>query len=309
MYYSTAFGLRIGSDIHIPEFSPTQGEPDVIMLTRELAPPPGCPEGENVRLMVPFNGGVLLHWNAIGSFLVQEGRQVTISPRHGVDEALVRLVLTGPVLGVLLIQRGWAVFHAAGVACPLTGAAVAFAAVKGEGKSTMAAAMYNAGYGMISDDLTAVSFDNEHPLVSPGFPRSKLWTESAEALTDGDDTLSMIFPGFKKMSRTVNDRFITTQAFLKAVFVLETADEIVIERLSGFKAVRALLPHWYGALFDGQLLPIFGQERYFREIANLASKVRVFRLARPRRFDVLQEVAARVDYVLSEKEECLGDGA
>ena len=296
MYYST-FGLSIRSDIPMPEFLPGSGPHDVEFRFGAV-PAPDCPIDGPIRAILPTGDGTLLHWNRIGTFLVENGTTVTVSPLAGVDERLVRLVLSGPALGVLLSQRGLCVFHASVVALPDADGAIAVVARKGGGKSTVAAALYNAGYYMMSDDIMAMTVEWETAVVEPGFPHAKLWAESVEALVADADTLVRIGPDFDKRSRPITERFRRSRAPLRAVFVLADGPHVSLRRLSGHESLRQLLPHWYGALFDGQLMPVLGRERHFEETALLARSVPVFELTRPFSFGRLPEVVREVSEAL-----------
>ena len=308
----TAYNLRIQSDIALPELLRPDAtraaggtarrapdcEPDVFMRRGALAfpeHPPELPAGAPVRIIRGHDAATLLYWSGIGAFLVEDGRNVTVTPVPNADERLVRLVLTGPVLGVLLAQRGTPVFHASVVARPDAAGALAFLARSGEGKSTLAAAFYRAGYGMVSDDLMPLLSHGTETVALPGFPRAKLWAESAHELVEDAAALPQVGPGFEKRSCTLDERFCAHPVAVQAVYVLDRGAQIAIERLSGYQALAELLPHWYGALFAGQLMDILGRGRHFRECAELASRLPVFRLTRPFSYERLHDVVNAVD--------------
>jgi hypothetical protein len=295
----TAFGLSIKSDLTMPEFLPGTGPHDVAFRFGTLTPPQ-CPSDRPARVIVPDGDGILMHWSRIGTFLVEGGTTVTIAAVPGVDQRLLRLILNGPALGVLLFQRGHSVFHASVVASSEFGDAVAVLACKGDGKSTMAAALYNAGYYMMSDDLMALTVKGRDTvIVESGFPHAKLWAESAEALVEGAHALPRLGPYFDKRSRPITERFRETPTRLRAVFVLEKGQNVYTQQLSGFDALQQLLPHWYGVLFDGQLMPILGRERHFKETASLARTAPVYKLVRPWSLDRLPDVVNEVSLILS----------
>lgn len=236
-----------------------------------------------------------MHWNEIGTFLVQKGMEVTIEPKPKVEESLLRLVLTGPVLGVLLHQRGFHVFHSSVISEAHSRNAVAFVALKGGGKSTMATAMYNLGYRLLSDDIMAVSESNGRIVVQPGFPHTKLWGESAEALVEDAQSLREIAPDVEKRGRFVKERFAYHKATLKMLFLLECGDEIQIRPIKGKEALQSILPHWYGALFNGQLLEMFGRKEHFEQSVEIVRSVSMYKLIRPMSFQLLPDVVNRVD--------------
>jgi hypothetical protein len=51
-----------------------------------------------------------------------------------------------------------------------------------------------------------------------------------------------------------------------------------------------LLPHWYCARFDSQVLQNLGLGTQFLQCANLVKQVPLYRLKRPRALDRLDEV-------------------
>ena len=307
---SVAYGLGIQSYLPMPEFVPSEAEPDVTIRFERIAapdPPSHLPPGTAYRAVYQTGDGVLMHWSPIGSFLVSGGRDVAVCPVDGADEGLLRMVLTGPALAVLLAQRGEAVFHAGAVAHPVSGAGVAVAARSGVGKSTMITALHNAGFSLVADDILSVTLPEEtshEPLAVPGFPHAKLWRESAEALVADPDSLVPLSSETPKLARPITERFAQAPVPLTCVFVLADGPELLARRLSGHAAVGALLPHWYGACMNGQLMGVLGRERHLREATALAAAVRVYELTRPRVLERLPEVVTMIRDVVERD----GDG-
>jgi len=294
MFTYQTYGLVISSEIEIPEFLLSLKDPDIYIRFGEFRVP--CiTANEPIRVIEPSKNGILLYWNRIGGFLIEQGNTITISPIPNVDQSLIRLVLTGPALGVLLHQRGSSVFHASVISEEKECKAVAFLARKGEGKSTMAAAMYNHGYRLMSDDLMAVTYSDEGTVVQSGFPQTKLWSESADILVHDAAVLRKLGPDFEKRSRPITERFREDPALLMLIFVLEFGEGLNIEPVNGKDALKALLPHWYGALFSGQLIDFFGRDKHFFECAQIARNIPVLKLTRPHSFSLLQDVVDMVD--------------
>ena len=302
MYTYSAFGLSIGSDLEIPEFLPFNTNPEVFFHIGNVESPVVRTD-DPVRIIQQKESGILLYWSRTGTFLVENGQYVTISPEPGISENLVRLLLTGPVLGVLLHQRGYNVFHASLVSTPVSNVAIGFLARKGYGKSTMATAMYNHGYRLMSDDIIAVSETDGNISVKPGFPYLKLWNEAAEVLVENGDQVKTIDPRFNKQGCTIKKRFSARPARLKMLFVLEFGSELSIQPILGKEALLYVLPHWYGALFDGQMLDIFGKDKHFTQCTQLIKSVPLYRLTRPQSFDRLPEVVYTVDRFILENSE------
>lgn len=294
MYFYSAFDLSISSDILLPELLPSKTCPDVYIRFGDLTPPETTIEGP-VRVVGATEDGIFLHWSGIGSFLVERGKTVTISPVTEADDAMLRLIITGPVLGILLHQRGFRVFHAGVIHSPHNDMAFAFLARKGGGKSTMLGVMCSLGYGLMSDDILSVSPDGDRLIAASGIPHTKLWKESASALKQEFLPLTESVPGFEKQGRVVRDCFYPRSSPLCSIFILEYGDELRIERLLRKESLMAVLPHWYGALFDGQLLDLFGRSEHFLQCTELLRNLPVYRLIRPGSLERLHETAAMVD--------------
>src|SRR5439155_11302653 len=123
---------------------------------------------------------------------------VIAHPTFGVHEVTLRLLLFGPVLAVLLHQRGRLVLH--GSAVVLCGAAVGVLGASGWGKSTLAGLLHRRGHRFITDDVVAV--DVEHGrTVAPGIPELRLWPDTAAALGHDPDVLPPLHPRHQKRAR------------------------------------------------------------------------------------------------------------
>jgi hypothetical protein len=116
-----------------------------------------------------------------------------IHARGTAPAAEVEEQLLGPVLAFWLEQRGIVALHASAVA--LDGAAVAFLAPSGAGKSSLAAALVAAGGVLLTDDLLALDHRGGRPHARAGYPQLRLapsaaarWAGSRAAppVRDGD---------------------------------------------------------------------------------------------------------------------------
>ncbi len=235
-----AFALTIRSDIPLVELPEGEGAPDVeISIGRvEGAPPPS--EGwtviaapDDVRGWMPDGG----------AFHVRSGREIVIEPMANADERALRMCIVGPLLGVILMQRGLFVLHASTVA--IEGRAVAFFGPSGRGKSTLTAAMTRAGHPLIADDMTVIDTSGETPFVQPGFPRLKLWPDSASALEHDLDELPLLHPARTKRSLQINAAFHRERLPLARCYLLEDGDEESSTEIAPREAVIALIASTY----------------------------------------------------------------
>ena len=108
-WWYAPFGLRLVSDLPLPELVPGQpgGRPDIaIRLGDEaarLARAAGCPE--DGQFACAKSGAVLIA-PEVCSILVREGREICVSPEPGGDRTQLNLMLIGSSLGMVLHQRG-----------------------------------------------------------------------------------------------------------------------------------------------------------------------------------------------------------
>src|SRR5918994_614490 len=172
MHNYVAYGLNIGTAMRLPELVPVKGEPDVIIRFERMS---SFPDVDDDGLVRATDEEALISFKSVGKFSVREGQEIVVDRLPGASDEILRLVVLGPCMGAILYQRGWLPLHASAVATG--GEAIAFIAERGWGKSTTAAAMHSRGYGLVSDDITALQFEDadEIPVVAPGYPQFKLW--------------------------------------------------------------------------------------------------------------------------------------
>ena len=238
----SAFALTVRSDVPLIELPPGSGEPDVEVRIESLDIPRPDADAWNVVATAAEARG----WApAGGAFRVRGGNEIVIDPMPGADPRALRLAIVGPLLGVILAQRGRFVLHASSVV--IDGAAAAFAGPSGRGKSTLVAALTRAGHPLIADDMTVIDPSGETPLVQPGFPRVKLWPDSATALAHDVDALPMLHPDRTKRSLEVAASFHPAPVPLARCYLLEDGDEESVSDLAGSEAVLSLVKTTYQA--------------------------------------------------------------
>jgi hypothetical protein len=272
-----AYGLRIDSAFELPELFPAPGGSPVDITFRKERVEPGNQSHPNLGLTYP----------GIASLLLKGGDSASVDAQDGVDPRVLRLILLGPVLGLLLHQRGFLVLHASAV--EINEIAVAFIGDKGAGKSTTAAAFNAEGHALLADDVVAVA--PESHLVYPGFPQLKLWREAAQHMTPDSQSLQPLHPDLDKVGLRVGDRFGQTPRPLRRVYALSDGPAIVIRSLPPQQAFMELVRNSYTL----SLLQSTGSsETHFRQAVALAGRTPVRGLARPRSLPLLSKLVAAV---------------
>ena len=233
-------------------------------------------------------GVVRLAWPGVGRFRVRQGRDVLIHPAGDADEQVLRLFLLGPVLAVLLHQRGRLVLHASGVA--LDGCAVAFLGGSGWGKSTLAGLLHRRGHRFLTDDVLPVDVERGRT-VAPGIPELKVWPDTAAALGHDPDAMPRLHPRQQKRARRLKRGFAYRPVPLDRLYVLAEGERPAIEPMSPREALVELLRHSYGA----RTLQEIRTAEHFQQCAQVAAEIPVARLRFPRSFALLDRVARLVE--------------
>lgn len=292
MFHYTAYGLSLRSHLCLPEMVEATGQaPEVVFRPGRVGPRPPVVEAEGCALWASPQEA-RLYYDGVGAFLVRSGREVVVDGAPGVDERLLRLALLGPAMALLLHQRGRLVLHASTVA--LDGGAVAVLGRSGQGKSTLAAALYRGGHPLVSDDVTAVELDGGEPAVRPGYPRLKLWPEAAEALGEEPEALPRVRPWLDKRDRRADRGFPRTALALRRVYSLAEGPRCEAELLGPREAFVELVKNTHPAVAN--LLRASGTaESHFRQCVRLAGALPVCRLSNPRRLSGLAELARLVE--------------
>jgi hypothetical protein len=294
LYQYTAFGLHICSALRLPELTVAgDATPNIVIDAAPLDWRPAAVDADGTCFEITPTEAHL-HWEEIGSYRVRNGAEVTIDALPGVDERLVRLPLLGTVLAVLLHQRGHLTLHASVVA--IADQAAIFIGDKGQGKSTMAAALYARGHVLAADDMATLDTDpTAPPLVRPGFPQFKLWPATLSSLGDDPEALPRLADGFEKRARLVTQRFADQSLPVGGIFVLRIGSALEIRRLGPQEALIQLVTHTYVARFGNQMLHGAAAAEHLRRCAYVVRTVPVYALERPRSLDLLPAIVQLVE--------------
>jgi hypothetical protein len=213
--------------------------------------------------------------------------------------------LLGPIIGLVLRLRGLTGLHASAV--QIDGRAVVFTGPAGAGKSTLAGAFAVRGFPVMADDTIVLRPHGREWTVSSGYPRLRLWPESAEALMAAGGRDGFLPPGVSgSMSRYHLDllspgrHFSESTAPLGVVYLLGdvSAENVTsVAPVSPADALIALVANTYAnALLDRHL-----REREFQALGDLVQTVPVRRLTRPAD---LAHLSSFCDRVFADLEGC-----
>jgi hypothetical protein len=211
----------------------------------------------------------------VARFLVSNGNRITIDPAPGIDEDSLRVFLLGSALGALLFQRGYLVLH--GNAVRIGDQCLVCVGHSGAGKSTLAAGFLQRGYEILADDVIPV---DEHGRALPGFPRIKLWQDTADRLGIETGGLRRIRPEMEKFNYPLHDRFTDQPLPIRWVYILGShhQSEIRFEKIRGLERFTPLRNNTYRVRFmEGMPL----KTQHLQRCGQLAGRIHLTRVTRP----------------------------
>ncbi len=284
-----AFGLRISSELHIPELSAAyDDEADVWIRFVDLS---NWKQRLHNRNLIVEHNVLVVHVAGVAVFAVEEGRRIGISPEANADVEIMRQCVTSTCMAAILLQRGMLALH--GSAVMIEGSAYAIVGVSGAGKSTLAAALMQRGYSLLSDEIIAVSLSGGSPVVTPSYPAQYLWSDSLQRLGLMERVVSDTGKHPDKLRIAVDWQFQSQPIPLRGVMELEQSQTLhpIAEEVSGLGKLRMFMQH----TFRPFLIPAFGMDQWhFSFVTELADHISAYQLRRPSQQFLAAEVADTV---------------
>lgn len=249
--------------------------------------------GQPWALFYRSPAGFLVRFPDYADFVVDPtGQAVSCHPCEDLTPATRDHIFLNQVMPLVRGLRGEAVFHASAV--DLLGAATAFLAASGLGKSTLAAALSIRGHPILTDDALVVRRDGANHIVDPSIPNVRLWRDSEDAVIAGPARVSepVSYTEKRALVGSARLRFSPVARPLRAAYVLGSQDagEIEITPVDGAAATIEWVQHSF-------LMDVYDRDvraRHFVSTTELAGAVPLFHLAYPRRYELLDDVAERL---------------
>lgn len=274
-----AFGLGISSEFLLPELPKIDidlekievKKIDLKSLWSELSIPG--------RHFVVKEDLIMFQVPETAIFLIQNGREIFVSPFEDSKDDQIRLYILGTCMGALLMQRKSLPLH--GSAIVIDGKAYAIVGDSGAGKSTLASAFLKKGYQLLSDDVIPVTLNgNNIPIVTPAYPQQKLWIESLDQFGIDSNSLRPIIDRETKFAVPVSTQFSDELMPLVGVFELVKTDidEIDILPIQKLQRFHTLFNHTYRNF----IIPRSGvMEWHFNTSTKIISNIELYQVRRP----------------------------
>jgi len=233
-HHYALYGLTLQSNRRLPGLPPARGSEDVVIIDfagHVEEDPDATPFWTNgfETLWHIDDETWLLAYRAADvdghrwTLRYDGGERVTV--RWDSDELLsdIPAVLQGPGIAAALHLRDVPLLHACVV--DVGGGAILVLGAPGAGKSTTAAALVRSGFPLVSDDLAALSLRGRDVFVHAGFPRLRLFADSALAAGWDLSHLSRAFVtpllGDKRFVDVAGGSFTPDALPVRAIYMLQ----------------------------------------------------------------------------------------
>lgn len=290
MYSYHVYGLSIESEIELPELLPDDNTADVRFRLGEIKHKPIIADGDLfANWAAPTEA--CISYKEMATFLIRNGNEVIIEPDEKATPTEINHLLLGTALSVILYQRGFLVLHCSLV--EMNGYAVGFIGHSGNGKSSLATAMYEHGHKLISDDLAVIDQIDGQYVVYSGFPQLKLWPDLIESIGINPDNLPRITDHFTKRTRRLNERFVDVRYVpIQQFYILNKGDNIDITPIKGHQSVIEFV----GFSYDIELIKAINQlGNHFLQCSQLAQQINIKQLTRPWSLDRMPDVIQAIE--------------
>ncbi|WP_373513449.1 serine kinase [Persicitalea sp.] len=288
-----AFDLRISSEIPLPELILAENQSGVtdIEIVRSVVQFPDLVatsihrRGIMAESAESEDGAIYLRWEGVAGYKATNGNTLYVES-YTDDAELLSLFSISEALGCILLQRGLLLLHASSV--QVSGVAYSFLGEPGAGKSTTATAFVKHGASLLSDDLTAICFDEENnPYVLPSYPQLKIWENAVDGLNFDKSKLVPVAEGINKFSLQPSQNFPDKPIPLARIFLLHKLfDGPDKQRLSPIAAPIELVRHFPLAT---HLLRGSVHQRHFQQSSWCAAHAEIWNKRRPDDFAALEE--------------------
>ncbi len=291
MHFYQVSGLSVESEIELPGLiAAAAGRPPEATIRRGPVPDslPGATAlgptwqiaGKQFLMRIPD----------IARFLLKNGNEIVFAAESDARAADIPVFLIGTVFGILLHQREQIVLHASAVR--VNGRAVLFCGASGAGKSTMAAALAQRGYPLVTDDVCTLTIDGHGaPLVHPDGRQLKLWAQAIDRLDLAQRRGERVRSSLEKFYVAPSEAF-TEPLPLGAVYALREArppHAPGIERPNVVDAALLLRRNAYRPLLVRRMDQ---KANYFRAASAIANVAGIFYLTRELDFAKMPEVTS-----------------
>jgi hypothetical protein len=238
-----------------------------------------------------------------------EAGRIEACPEPGCEEDTLAHLLLDQVLPRVVCHGGRMVLHASAVVAP-NGRALAFTGPSGRGKSTLAGALLQAGYGPLSDDCLLLERRGDGVVAIPAYSSIRLWPDTFETLFESWEGADVSTPRCTRMAQYTRKQQLlydggepgagrpeyplATLVVLSEPATTDQGSSVTLSPVRGTAVIMALIE----AQFALDVVQRDSAVRNFEVAGRIAGAVPTWRLSYPRRFDLLPRVRRTLEEAL-----------
>lgn len=232
----------------------------------------------------------------VGIYRIVKGKNIYIESNGGSIED-IKCFLLGTAMGIALIQNKIVAIH--GGCIKIGNKAIIITGESGAGKSTLVSNFRMNGYKFISDDVCAVSLNNDlKPITMFAYPQQKLCKDTMEKFNLDKADYILTDEEREKYAIPSKDDFTTEEVNLKYLFVISESSDVNEVKLDEVRGV-AKLDYVINNIYRIHLANVMGIDKeYFNNIMNVAKDLKVYKVMRPQnKFTVDEQMNKILDIV------------
>lgn len=290
------YGLIIKSQISIDPYlkiNNYENKYDVEILVGDII------KDDNIPL---FNYGIFKYYenrinitiNNVASYDVIDGCKIVVQPFPNSDINEVTKYIGGSCLGLLLFQRNTIALHGGALAINNTG--VIISGNIGAGKTTLVSTLINKGYPFLSDDVSAITTDNNKNFINHSFPKQKFCKDTAISLGYNLEDLILIDKIKDKYYGPLVPNFTKTPYEFKYFFYINLTDcnKVSWSQVTGIDKFQIIFKNIYRTEVIPKTLfsPI-----YIKKCLNLCNEIKVYKINRPKNINTIDEIASLIENI------------
>ena len=293
MFIYSAYSLTLLSEIKLPGFCQEWRGSIFVNIRKTLGDAARALAVDSEKVTVSRTKNGLEFVFPFGAkYVVSDGRNITIIAQKDSDPRLESLALQGVILAAVMSQRGMMVLHASAI--EINGKGIVVIGDKGQGKTTLALKLLSSGGRLLSDDVTALSFEQGRAMIQPGPPVVKAWPDSLEYTGVDPHCCPKLFDETdKRLYCLPASQASATPVELNRLFFLQDAESMRLRKMGGAEKMMYLGASVYLSRFEG----LRSEEEIGRDFsfsALLANYCNTYVIERPRRLGFLEETCREI---------------
>ncbi len=205
--------------------------------------------------------------------LIKEGKSIQLKVKVNIDDLNFISNFLHMPFAFILFQRGILPLHA--MSFELNNKSILISGNSGSGKSTLCS-LIQSKYKILSEDITGISFENDELKAIPSFPI---------ILSDNFYKQKLRFFGNEKINRSrkiiklENDSFCSTLETISKIYILEWGNQFDIQSLNSSESFKYLIRNSFKPSPHNNCVK--SDKLYFKKIAEIINKLKIFRFTRP----------------------------